>query len=603
MTGVAEVRGMRNAETTLAIISDRGKRGLPLEDVYRRLYDKELYLRAYNRLYRNDGAMTKGTTEETVDGMSERRIDEIIDLLRFERYRWTPVRRIHIPKGNGKQRPLGIPTWGDKLLQEVMRSIVDAYYEPQFHPQSHGFRTGRGCHTALQSVYAWNGTKWFIEGDIKGCFDNIDHTVLLSILRERLHDNRFLILVENLLKAGYLEQWDYRPTLSGTPQGGIISPLLANIYLDRLDNFVETTLIPKYNKAERRKKNREYDRVWARIKWNADRGADEETLKELRRYLRQLPRKDPNDPDFRRLRYVRYADDFLLGFAGPKDEVEAIKNQIGTFLRDHLKLEMSPEKTLVTHAWTSNARFLGYDIGVSTHPRTHGTVQLRIPPQKLDAKIAKYSHGGKPAGRPELRADSDFTIVARYGSEYRGFVQYYAHASNLHWINRLAWYMETSMLRTLAGKHKSSVNVMARRYKAWRLDQGRKMKCFEVTVERPGKNPLVARFGGIRLKRQPFLEIEDRPENTDRHGYRSSELLTRLWLDKCELCDSSEKIQVHHVRKLADLEIKGRKARPAWVRVMSARKRKTLVVCERCHTAIHAGQPTRQPTARAEAEE
>src|SRR5262245_56297451 len=247
---------MRDAETTLAIIRERGKRGLHLEDVYRRLYNPDLYLRAYGRIYRNDGALTEGTTKETLDGMSMKRIMDTIELLRQERYRWDPVRRAYVPKKGGKRRPLGIPTGSDKLLQEVIRSILEAYYEPQFSPNSHGFRPGRGCHTALKDIYhAWTGTKWFIEGDIKGCFDNIDHTILLSILREKIHDNRFLILGENLLKAGYLEEWTYRPTLSGTPQGGVISPLLANIYLDRLDKFVEQTLIPEFTRGEFKKRN------------------------------------------------------------------------------------------------------------------------------------------------------------------------------------------------------------------------------------------------------------------------------------------------------------------------------------------------------------
>jgi group II intron reverse transcriptase/maturase len=223
---------MQNAETTLAIVHERGKRGLLLEDVYRRLYNPDLYLTAYGRIGRNAGALTKGTTDETVDGMSRRVIGKIIDLLRNEHWRWEPVRRIYIPKKDGKQRPLGIPDWSAKLLQEVMRSILNAYYEPQFSDLSHGFRPGRGCHTALRQIYCtWKGTKWFIEGDIKGCFDNIDHAILLSILREKIRDNRLLILVENLLKAGYLEQWDYRPTLSGTPQGGVITPptILQNV--------------------------------------------------------------------------------------------------------------------------------------------------------------------------------------------------------------------------------------------------------------------------------------------------------------------------------------------------------------------------------------
>jgi len=305
---------MRNAETILTIIRERGKKGQDLEDVYRQLYNPDLYLRAYGRIYRNAGAMTKGTTEETVDGMSRRRIEEIIELLRKERYRWNPVRRVFIPKKNGKLRPLGIPTWSDKLLQEVVRSIMEAYYEPQFSPTSHGFRPERGCHTALRDIFCtWNGTIWFIEGDIKGCFDNIDRTVMMSILREKIHDNRFLILVENLLKAGYLEQWSYRPTLSGTPQGGIVSPLLANIYLDRLDKYVEQALIPRSTRGEGRRQRPEYNRLRKRIRKLQAERAPEAILEPLCKEFRTLVSTDPFDPTYRRLKYIRYADDCAPG--------------------------------------------------------------------------------------------------------------------------------------------------------------------------------------------------------------------------------------------------------------------------------------------------
>jgi len=202
--------------------------------VYRQLYNPALYLQAYGRIYKNDGAMTRGATEETVDGMSQEKIKTLIALIREERFRWTPVRRKYIDKkqGNGKKRPLGIPTWSDKLLQEVLRSILEAYYEPQFSDQSHGFRPKQGCHTALTSIVdTWAGAKWFIEGDIKGCFDNINHDILLTILREKIHDGRFLRLLAQLLKAGYMEDWTYHPTLSGTPQGGVITPptMLLNV--------------------------------------------------------------------------------------------------------------------------------------------------------------------------------------------------------------------------------------------------------------------------------------------------------------------------------------------------------------------------------------
>lgn len=222
---------MRTAAAVLKIIQERGKRRLPLEDIYRQLYNPTLYLRAYAKLYPNKGAMTPGTTMETVDAMTMAKIYQIIDDLRHERYRWTPVRRVYIAKKNGKLRALGLPSWSDKLLQEVIRQLLQAYYEEQFSDHSHGFRPDRGCHTALCTIkQTWNGTRWFIEGDIKACFDRIDHTVLLSILTEKLHDNRFLRLIRHLLQAGYLEEWQYHQTLSGCPQGGVVSPLLSNIY-------------------------------------------------------------------------------------------------------------------------------------------------------------------------------------------------------------------------------------------------------------------------------------------------------------------------------------------------------------------------------------
>jgi group II intron reverse transcriptase/maturase len=300
---------MRNAETVLGIIQERGRRGLPLEDVYRQLFNRDLYLRAYGRIYRNDGAMTPGSTSETVDAMSLEKIDAMIDALRLERYRWTPVRRTYIPKKTGKMRPLGIPTWSNKLLQEVLRSLLNAYYEPQFSPHSHGFRPGRGCHTALGEITKhWRGVKWFIEGDIKACFDSLVHKVMLSILAEKLHDNRFLRLLANLLDAGYLEEWRYHATLSGSPQGGVISPLLSNLYLDKLDQFVDTVLIPAYSRGDRRRPNPAYTALLNAARRKADAG-NIGAAKRLRQRAQHMASRDPADPNFRRLWYVRYADD------------------------------------------------------------------------------------------------------------------------------------------------------------------------------------------------------------------------------------------------------------------------------------------------------
>jgi len=435
--------------------------------VYRQLYNPDLYLQAYDKIRRNDGALTKGTTPETVDGMSLEKIHRLIDDVRHERYRWTPVRRVYIPKSNGKKRPLGIPSWSDKLLQEVMRLLLEAYYEPQFSPCSHGFRPKRGCHTALHAIQKWDGSIWFIEGDIKGCFDTIDHEILLTILKENIHDNRFLRLIEHLLKAGYLEEWKYNKTLSGTPQGGIISPLLSNIFLDRMDKYVETVLLPQYNKGERRKRSKEYAATQMRMLTRKKRGKVEE-YKELRKQLQSMPSYDMTDPDFRRLRYVRYADDILLGFIGPKAEAQQIKAQLKRYLADTLKLELSEEKTLITHVRTECARFLGYEITRFHDDTRHdkdgrrsinGDISLRIPKEVVHARCQRYMKYDKAIHRAELINNDDYTIMSEYQGQYRGYVQYYILAHNIHDLSRPRWVMLTSLLKTLAAKHKESVNL------------------------------------------------------------------------------------------------------------------------------------------------
>jgi group II intron reverse transcriptase/maturase len=597
---------MRDAETTLIIIQERGRKGLHLENVYRRLFNPDLYLRAYGRISRNTGALTQGVKDDTVDGMSLAKIHAIIDEIRHERHRWTPVRRILIPKTNGKMRPLGIPTWHDKLLQEAMRSILEAYYEPRFSDHSHGFRPGLGCDTALQDIAQnWKGSKWFIEGDIKGCFDNINHTVLLSILGEKIQDNRFLRLIENMLKAGYMEQWSYKPTLSGTPQGGIISPLLANIYLDRLDKHVEQTITPAYNRGKAKRLNPDYVRLCKNRSLAKEKG-DMATYRELGRTLSKIQTQMAYDPGYRRLKYVRYADDFILGFHGPESEAEKIKSSIGDFLRDHLKLELSPEKTLITPA-SGKARFLGYEITtrskrtaqtVSTGRSGRGGIKLMIPAKVVVNLSSLYKGKGRPKPKDHHRFDDDFTILATYGSVYRGYVQYYKRASNLSWFGHLHWAMYWSLLRTLARTHKATANSMRSKYAAshymWDLNRCKfvaKRVLKMVTTDPKSGREYTALFGEVSLKTDKFAPIQDGPLQRHHIGGRN-ELIARLLANLCEICGSDDRINVHHMRKLKDLTVPGRRTPPVWKQIMAARRRKTLVVCHHCHVAIHNGTLT-----------
>jgi len=417
---------------------------------------------------------------------------------------------------------------------------------------------------------------------------------MISILRERIDDERFIRLIENLLKAGYMEDWEWNATYSGAPQGGVLSPLLSNVYLDKLEQFVEKVLIPSYHQGKVRRGNPEY-RHYEYFKRKAKKNNDREAYQAWDRKMRSVPSLDSYDPDYRRLRYTRYADDFLLSFAGPKSEAEEIKQCLTRFLREELKLELSKTKTLITHASTEAARFLNYDIRVQRcdtwrdsrgRRGANGKIALKVPRDALQRLCARYMKCGKPTHRGELILNGDYDIIATHQAEYRGYVQYYALAQDLYRLDKLRWVMGTSLLKTLASKYKSTVSKMARRYRGTVDTESGPRKVLKVVVKREGKKPLVAVFGGIPLRTRKAARISDR---VVRLGFSGSELIQRLLAERCEMCSCTENIEVHHIRKLADLKKPGRKEKPLWVQRMAAIRRKTLVVCKACHGAIHHG--------------
>ncbi|MDQ2903172.1 MAG: reverse transcriptase domain-containing protein [Chloroflexota bacterium] len=606
---------MQTTDVLLGLLRERGKRGLPLTRIYRQLFNPNLYLTAYGRIYRNKGAMTPGVTEETADGMSLEKIETIIQAIKRERYQWQPARRTSILKKNGKKRPLGMPVWSDKLLAEVMRMILDAYFDGTFSDHSHGFRSERGCHTALRDIYhTWKGTVWIIEGDIADCFGSLDHELILSILGEHIQDGRFLGLVKKLLDAGYLEARTLNTTLSGVPQGSILSPVLSNILLNKLDRFVETTLIPQYTRGKRRKPNKAYERLEVQARHCRQKGQMEAAQK-LKQQAQHLPSIETHDPDYRRLRYCRYADDFALAFIGPKEEAEEIKQQLRTFLLEELKLNLSEEKTLVTHARSQTATFLGYEITTlqrnskqyrdkngRKNRKINGNIGFRVPQAVVQEKCKRYMRHNKPIHRAELLNESDYTIVATYQLEYRGIVNYYRLAYNLHTLQKLKWVMEISLAKTLARKHQMSVSKVYRKYKANLDIQGKMYKGLQVTVVREGKKPLVATWGGIPLIWDINASIEDQ---TQARWVGRSELEKRLLAQICEQCGATRmtnQIEVHHIRALKDLEKYTGREKPRWVQTMAARRRKTLILCHTCHMDIQYGRPYRRQLSRSRTE-
>ena len=592
------------ADRYLQVVRSRGQRNLPLERVYRNMRRQGLFLKAYAKIYVNDGATTVGTdAQDTIQGMSLARIDAIIEQLREGSYRWKPSRRTYIPKRNGSQRPLSIPNWSDKLVQEVMRMILEAYYEPQFQDSSHGFRPNRSCHTVLREIKkTWTGTKWFIEGDIKGCFDNFQHEVIVTLLSRTIHDNRFIKLVKDMLRAGYIDDWQYHRTYSGVPQGGIVSPILSNIVLHELDKYVEEQLIPRYTRGQRRKRNREYDRLWA-AKKAAQRRGDKERFRALTRQLRQMPRHDPYDPGFRRLRYVRYADDFLLGFIGPKEEALAIKAELGAYLQQ-IGLTLSKEKTYATHAREQAAKFLGYEITTAWDDAKlslcrdykiralNGTIQLRVPRAVSVKWLRRYTRNRKPCHKGGYIELSDYEIVQTFGAQLRGLVNYYILADNIgKALGRIRWVCMESVRKTLAAKHK--IRQPSRTFRRYFRDGNYpdEWKHIQITIEREGKPPLMAKCGEMPLRKRPISYTKDTIPLPVIAGTKS-ELLTRLLKGECELCGRTTDLEAHHVNKLRNLRKRwqGRRQKPQWVQFMIARRRKTIVVCKACHQKITGGR-------------
>lgn len=600
---------MRNPEKVLnSLINHSKDKNFKFERLYRILYNKDMYLLAYQNIYAHEGNMTKGTDGETIDGMSLKRIDDLIAKMRDESYQPKPSRRTYITKKDGKRkRPLGIPAFIDKLVQEVIRMILEAIYEGSFENCSHGFRHDRSCHTALDQIQTrFTGAKWFIEGDIKGFFDNIHHDILIDILKERISDDRFIRLIRKFLKAGYIEDWVYHKTYSGTPQGGIISPILANIYLDKLDKYMQE-YIQKFNKGKDRKRNPEYRKLETKRRnlveklKKAESKADKDIIiaeiRQVEMERRDVPYSLPMDESYKRMQYVRYADDFLIGVIRSKKDCEMTKKDIAEFLSAKLGLELSQEKTLITHG-QKKAHFLGYSIYVrkSNLPKRDklgrmvrnygGRIVLEVESSTIRDKLLSlkameitYVDGKeiwKSKARYSMKDSDDLEILRTYNSEIRGFYNYYSIANNSSIINSFKYIMEYSMYKTYATKYRTTKHNMIEKYRI--------NKDFGVKYKTKDGKEKICLFYNEGFKRKDINKNADVDNVTDKRFYLGrTSLIQRLEAGRCELCGAENvPIEIHHVRKLKDLN--GKKF---WEKFMIARKRKTLALCHKCHVDLH----------------
>ncbi len=586
----------------LAILSKMAQKPeVQFDKLYQKLYNVKLWLLAYQHIAPKPGNMTAGIDGETIDKAGLKLITEMIADLKASRYTPRPARRVYIPKTNGRLRPLGIPCFRDKLLETVLKLILEAIYEPTFSDHSHGFRPERSCHTALEQVKReMTGTRWWIEADIKSFFDHVNHTTLLRILSKRITDKRFLHLVEQLLKAGYVEDWRYHRTYSGVPQGGNLSPLLSNVYLNELDQTIREKMAT-FNNGRARKTNPAYKRASnevARAKKKARQTGEWSAYKALRKKMLSLPSGDHQDPDYRRLFYSRYADDFLLAVIGTKQEAVELKAWLEGYLRDELQLELSMEKTLITHA-KEKVRFLGHDITrwkgeriVRIHTkrgpitRRTGAYQLRLlmPQDKIIAFAKEYGDISNWHGkhRNHLLNLSELEILLIYNAEVRGFLGYYSLADNLtKEAHKVLWLTTGSFFRTVAGKRQTSVKEVA---KSLKRGPGR----YVMTLQPEGK-PVkeYELLSSTRQLKKAVIDYQEPDLKPNVLKYKSrTELGQRLRAQRCEWCGTRKgMMEVHHVRKLGNLTGKA-----VWERQMIQRRRKTMVLCEQCHDELHAGK-------------
>ena len=602
---------MRHPERVLNNLSKHSNHSdYKFERLYRILFNEEMYYRAYQKLSKKQGNTTKGSDGKSIDGTSLKEIKQLIEELKKESYQPMPARRTYIPKKNGKMRPLGIPAFRDKLVQEVMKMVLEAIYENSFSYMSHGFRPDKSCHTALKYLQDnFIGAKWFIEGDIKGFFDNIDHNVMVGILKERIEDDRFIRLVRKFLNAGYLENWVFHRNYSGTPQGGIISPILANIYLDKLDKYMEE-YIKKFDNGKKRRRNPEHRKLEGRkrtvikkLKKETDMGNIlmlQNEIKEIEKRRVQIPAADSMDSNYRRLKYVRYADDFLIGVIGSKEDSQKIKADIREYLESKLKLELSDEKTLITHG-SQPAKFLGFDVYIrktndakrdknGVLKRFYGnkvvlkvtTATMRKKLLALDAvKINKVNGKEVWKGIPRgyLSVNDDLEILDKYNSEIRGFYNYYSIANNSNVLNSFYTIMKQSMIKTFGQKYRIKGKKLRKK-----LRVGKEVGV-RFTDGKGNERTRIFYHDGFKRKTDgcQVANFDELPKS--KYTFVRTSLIDRLSACVCEYCGATENLEMHHVRKLKDLKKKN-----SWAKFMIARKRKTIAVCHNCHKLIHNGK-------------
>jgi group II intron reverse transcriptase/maturase len=557
--------------------------------------DPEVLVLAYESIKSKPGNTTPGVDSTTLDKINLKWFTTTCNELYAGKFKFKPARRVYISKpGKKKKRPLTISSPRDKIVQQAVYFILNAIYEPSFLDVSHGSRPNRGNHTALKHIkFKYNGVKWCIEADIDSHFPSISHKILLRTLNKRITCSKFLALIKNSLKAGFVEDGKFHESNLGIFQGNITSPILNNIYLHDLDLFM-LSLCESFNKEKYRRKNP----VYRNILYKISKLDDTSKIKALRRDLWKVCSKDPLDPDFKRLLYTRYVDDFVVGVVGSRKDAVDIQKKIRNFLTTNLKLTLSEEKTLITQFSKNFIFFLGTYIkgswekekrimsvrkkGILRKVRITSRVVLHAPIKNLFEKATENGFFKKRLGKfvptkvGRLINLDHADIVNYYNSMIRGNLNYYSFANNRKSLGSLVHGLKFSCARTLALKYK--LRFASKAYRRF----GGKLKCPKTGVELsiPSTFKAIKTFGCNELSPDEILFKKWNHKLTKSNLFK-----------KCIICGSSEHIEMHHIRKVKDLEKKAAGGKlDFFTTQMAAINRKQIPLCSFHHKALHSNK-------------
>jgi group II intron reverse transcriptase/maturase len=556
----------------------------PVHDVYRIVYDPEILKAGYYKLKSNPAFMTAGADQKDLNSL--RINDEYFSILshkiKMEQYDPVPIKRVLIPKQDGKTRRIGISAIEDRIVQQSLLFLLEAIFEKTFSDKNHGFRPKKGVHTACKNIRQWKGISWFVEGDIVNFFDAIDHQKLMCLISQRIKDQQVIDLLWKILRTNIIIDGKSHTVHTGVPQGAVISPLLSNVYLHEFDVFVDS-LKTELDTEKTTERNPEY--IKAKSLLRSKKGV------EKKRGYHELRKIKSSVRVGLKLYYIRYADDWLIGIWGSREDSVKVKKRIKTFLKNELSLELSVEKTKITHAGKQKAHFLGYDIysptpkesffakGSVKKRASHVSIYIDAPYAKIKERFIKEKFITVKNDKWLINAVTHWInynhaeILYRYNWIIKGYLNYYSHVNNLHIFHKFIGFVL---------KHSCALTL------------GRKLKL-------RSRKKVFKKFGGD-LKDPKSGLILNTPKsfqkdisNYKKYANRKNDPLKILkWTIRtqnlmqgpCVCCGSTANLQVHHVKKLSRLN----KSKPGISTIMATLGRKQVPVCKKCHHDIHSGR-------------